>query len=299
MFSGAFAFLLMYGMMSISISILLGIYIITKDYIPFQLWVFAGGVFMIIMVIIAVFGNLGKSEKFRNNEKVQKNFFKLSYFAGMILSPLVFKPVNQILFTFTSHSKSASSNFKISLPFFILAAGLTMFHIVNSNIIHMISVGGGDKLNVHQNTIYSTHYLDQYEPDQQIFVPVIDSDIMEEPYVKLFVPILRNESSIQDNICGEYIKDETLDQNIEQQKKNQFSLDCYKQYISIKLNDNNYDAELLRHRIQQGNRRGVICYIPSTIFTEGKNKITVEKIKNTEKEIYESYTFHFWNSPSN
>jgi len=38
--------------------------------------------------------------------------------------------------------------------------------------------------------------------------------------------------------------------------------------------------------------------IPSSIFTGSKNKITVEKIKNIEGELYDAYTFNFWYSPS-
>jgi len=299
MFSSAFAFLLMYGMISVSISFLLGFYILTKDYIPLQVWKILGIALIITTIILGVLGHLGRSNKFRNNEKIQKNFFKSSYFFGNIISPFVYKPVTQILFTIHSHSKSVGSNLRIMLPLFFLSTALTLFHIVNSNISHMISVGEGEQLNVHENTVYTTHYLDQYETDQKIFVPVIDSDILEGPFVKLFVPILKNESVIQDNICGKYEKDESLDQNLELKNKNQFSLDCYQKYISIKLNGNQYNAEFLRHRNPQGERKGVVCYIPSTIISEGKNQIKVEKIQNNEGEIYDSYKFHFWYSQSN
>jgi len=42
MFSGAFAFLMFYGMTSITISILLGIYILTNDFIPYGAWIAFG-----------------------------------------------------------------------------------------------------------------------------------------------------------------------------------------------------------------------------------------------------------------
>jgi len=146
--------------------------------------------------------------------------------------------------------------------------------------------------------VYTTHYLDQYKTDEKIFVPVIDSDILQGPYVKLFIPILRNESSIQDLICGEYQKDKLLDTNAERKNKNQFYLQCYEKYINIKLNGEEYNGELLRHRNPQGERKGVLCYIPSNKVKEGKNKLNVQKIKNLEKEVYDNYTFHFWYSPS-
>lgn len=298
MFSGAFAFLLMYGMMSISFSVILAIYMLTKDFIPFPVWVALGAIFTIIMLVVTIFGTMGKSEKFRNNEKLQKNFFRMSYLFGIIATPFVYKPINQILFTTSSNSKSVSSNFKVAVPFFLIAMFLSTYHIEKSNIGYMILKGNGENINLHENTVYPNHYLDQYEVDQNIFVPVIDSDIVEGPFVKLFVPILKNESFLQEEICGEHEKDKSLDKDAQSIRRNQFRLDCYKKYISINVNGVSYPADFMKHRNPQGDRNGVLCYIPSSIFALGKNKIGVEKTKNKEGEIYDKYTINFWYAPN-
>lgn len=299
MFSGAFVFMLMYGMMSVTFSIILGIYMLTKEYVPFPVWIVLGVIFAIITIVMSVFGMMGKSEKYRHNEKLQTNFFRLSYVYGNFTSPFVFKPLNQIVFTFSSNAKKASSNLKIVLPFMLVSMFLTMYHIDNSNIGIMIVKGTGENINISDKTIYSNNYLDQYEAEQNIFVPVIESDVIEDPFIKLFIPILKNESYIQEEICGEYEKDDTLDKDEADIKKIEFNLNCCKQYINIYLNGVQFDADLMRHRNPQGDRKGVLCYIPSNIFTLGKNNIRVEKIKNTDQELYDSYLINFWYSPSN
>ena len=299
MFSGAFVFLVMYGMMSISFSIILAIYMLTKEYIPFPFWVALAVIFAIVSFGVGIFGMMGKSEKFRYNEKLQTNFFKISYLFGNLVTPFVYKPINQIIFTFASNAKKASTNVKISLPFLLIAMILSMYHITQSNIGLMITKGSGDNINIHDNTIYSNNYLDQYDEDQNIFVPVIESDIIEGPFIKLFIPILRNESYIQDEICGEHQKDEALEEDLQRIEKREFYLDCYSQYIRVYLNGSLYQPDLLRHRHAQGRRRGALCYIPSSIISPGKNNIKVEKIKNSAQEIYDSYLINFWYSPSN
>lgn len=298
MFSGAFVFLLMYGMMSISLSVILAIYMLTKDFIPFAVWISLGAVFFIAMIVVTIFGAMGKSEKFRNNEKLQKNFFRLSYLFGMIATPFVYKPINQILFTTTTNSKSVSANLKVAVPFFLIAMVLSTYHISQTNIGMMILKGNGENINLHENTVYADHYLDQYNPDQNIFVPVIDSDIVEGPFVKLFVPILKNESYLHEDICGEYEKDESLNKDAQSVLRNQWRLDCYKSYISIKVNGASYDADLMKHRNPQGDRNGVLCYIPTSMLAQGKNKVGVEKIKNKEGETYDKYTINFWYAPN-
>lgn len=237
---------------------------------------------------------MGKSEKFRNNEKLQNRFFTLSYIYGNIMTPFVYKPLNQILFTYQSYAKNASSSLKGGVPFFLIAMGLSMFYLSKSNIGIMIQRGAGDDINIHDNTVYQNNYLDQYEVDQNIFVPVIDSDIIQGPFVRLFVPILRNESSLREEICGEYEEDDSLERDADRILKRKFYLECMEQYVKVYVNDSTYNPDFLVHDHIQGDRRGIQCYIPTSIITEGKNKIKVEKIKNKENEIYESYTINFW-----
>ena len=298
MFSGAFVFMLLYGSMSLSFTFILGIYALTKDFIPFFIWIILGVLFGLAVIVMSVLGPMSKSEKFRNNEFLQKIFFKMSYWFGNLTTPFFFKPVNQILFTYGTHAKSATSNIRVSVPFFAIAMFLSLFHLQKSNIGILINKGNGENINIHENTIYKTHYLDQYEVGDNIFVPVLESDVITDPFIKLFIPILRNESSIQDIICGKYEEDKSLDSDTEYKIQKQFQLDCYNKYITIKINDTLFDAELLRHNHSQGDRKGVLCYIPSKILSEGKNQIKVQKIKNTEQEIYDEYTINFWYAPS-
>lgn len=298
MFSGAFVFMLMYGTMAITFSLLMIIYMLTNDFIPRIVWIIFAALFVILLFVVAVFGIMGKSEKFRNNEKLQNNFFRLSFIFGNFITPFVYKPLNQIMFTWQSNAKNASSGLKVMLPFFLISMGLSMFYLSKSNIDIMIRKGAGDKTHIHQNTLYANNYLDQYHEDQNIFVPVIDSDIIEVPYVKLFIPILENESYLREDLCGEYEKNESIERDENRILKRQFFLDCINKYIKIDINGENYKADFLVHDHTQNNRRGVLCYIPSEQLAIGKNTFKVEKFKNLENEIYESYNIPFYYAPN-
>lgn len=299
MFSGAFVFILMYGMMALSFSVLLAIYMLTNDFIPKIVWIILAAIFIIFSIGMMIFGFMGKSEKFRDNEKLQTNFFKLGVIYGNFMTPFLYKPLNQIMFTFQSHAKNATSSFKVAWPFMIISIALSMFYLSRSNIGIMIEKGSGEHINIHDNTVYSNNYLDQYEIDQNIFVPVIDSDIITGPFIKLFIPILRNESSIRENFCGEYEEDENIVGDANRIRKRKHYLDCVHQYINVYINGVAYSADFHLHDHIQAGRRGVQSYIPSSIIKPGKNQLKVEKMKNTENEIYDSYIVNFWYAPQN
>lgn len=294
MFSGAFVFILMYGMMSISFSILLAVYMATIDYIPKLAWIILGAIFVLITIFVLIFTYLGKSKKYKDNEKLQDRFFKLSVLYGNIMTPFLYKHLSQITYTFQTHAKNVSSSFTVVLPFMIIATALSMYHLDQSNIGILINKGKEDAINIHENTIYSNNYLDQYTEDQNIFVPILDSDIVSGPFVKLFIPILSNEKTFQETICGEYVKTKILKDNAERIAKRKFFHECYSQYIRVYVNENLHNAELLVHEHKQRDRRGVLSYIPSTLLKPGKNTLRVEKIKNKKNEIYEDYLIHFW-----
>jgi len=297
MFSGAFVFMLMYGMMAISFSLLLIIYMLTHEYIPQIVWIILAGIFLVVTFIVGIFGYMGKSEKFRYNEKLQSTFFNLSVLYGKFVTPFVYKPLNQIMFTHQSNAKNASSGFKVMLPFFFIAMGLSMFYLSKSNIDLMIKKGNGDKVHIYDNTLYSNNYLDQYHEDQNIFVPVIDSDIIEGPYVKLFVPILKNESYLRDELCGDYEKNDSIERDEDRILKRKFFLDCIYKYINVYINDTKYAAEFFVHDHTQNDRRGVLCYIPGELLAIGKNKLRIEKTKNIKNEIYETYSIQLYYAP--
>ncbi len=294
MFAGAFVFMLMYGMMSVSFSILLVIYMLTHQYIPTPIWIALAVVFTFITFAVSIFGFFGKNEKYRNNEKLQKYFFVASYIYGNIITPFIYKPLNQIIFTFQSNAKSASASIKVAFPFIIIASGLSMHYLEQSNIGILIAKGSGDQINIFDNSVYANNYLDQFDPNQNIFIPVIDSDIISGPFIKLFIPVLSHESYIQDLICGEYQEDEIIKDEADRIRERKHFLNCAKQYISVFLNEAPYQGEFLGHNHKQGNRFGILTYIPTSIISPGKNTIRVQKIKNKESEIFDNYRIKFW-----
>lgn len=294
LFSGAFALMLLYGTIAVLSLVVLLVYMYTRDFIPTAVLNGLITIIGIIIFVIAIFSFIANTGEFKHNKKMQTIFFNLSVLSAKIFTPFVFKPMYQIIFTFQSNAKSITSNIKIGLPFMLIGSALFVYYIMNSNIEYMMDKGEGKNLYIHNNTVYSDNYLDLYHKDQAIFVPVIDSDIIEGSYVKLFIPILKNESSIQDDICGEYKEDESIKDEDNLIQNRNFYLDCAKKYIHVFINQERYTADLLAHKHSQQNRNGLLCYIPGEILSIGKNTLTIEKLENKDNDIYESHNIQFW-----
>lgn len=294
LFAGAFGFLLMYGTCALTLSILLLVYNLLLPYIPKGILLGLAYGLGLILSAFVVFSILISMKRFHKNEKLQTNFAKISKYFGYIISGVFYKPTNQLMMTFYSnHKKNKSSSPFMTIAFITIAIGFTLYHIRTSNIRYLIHKGQTEEPYHRSNWVYSSFYENQMN-HKPIIHPIIESDQIHSSFLKVFIPIFKNEDFIQDNICGEYQSIDSLDDQQNRSRKRIFELDCYSQYHQIFVNDSLYKVEFLSHRHPNNNEFGILCYVPSHHFKLGKNEVRTVKLKNNKQELYEELTIPFW-----
>lgn len=292
-FASAFIMLMLYGMCSISLSIIALIYFLLDDYLPSWLWRFILFATVGLYLLSMVFSAIAMNQRLKNNPRVQK----WQYYIGMLLSyPMtlfLFKPINQLIFTFTSNAKSGRSMLGV-IPFFLLATALSIYHLQASNIGLLVEQGKLGNLASTEETMERRFYLDQYDDKDRIFTPVLESAIFEGDYLKLFIPVLRNERHLCSKFSGTFQSDESNSDREAAKEKRRFYHDCYMSYHEVFVNGLEYKGSIYLHEHRLGQRQGLLAFIPRDLLLKDENLLEVKKLANPEGETYAHFKLPFY-----
>lgn len=289
-FASAFSILIMYVMMSVMSCILVILYNLLVDYIPGIVFTILIGLLVLYFLVLSILQMLAINKKFRNHEKIQTLYFKAGKYFGLLSSTFLYKPATQIMFTFASNAKSSKSFFHL-IPLFLISATLTMYHMNRSNLDLLTNRSFIGEAFYDKNGISRSFYLDQYDDNDKIFTPVISSEILSEDFLKLFIPILRNESFLQDNFCTAYEKNKELPLFKQKRARISHEYECELKYHKVFINGILHVGKYYTHIHKLGQQYGLITYIPRDYFNVGENSIKTQKLLNPAGEIYKEFEF--------
>ena len=155
------------------------------------------------------------------------------------------------------------------------------------------------------------HYQSHRSPDSRIRdVPVIQSDIIQEPYVRLFIPyVARRDAQAIEQLCPNAtpLVDGLLTlrpdlAEVPAEEDMRIVLDCISGYRYVRLND---VAVTQPHRFYREPRQGVegtVVYIPVGDLPAGEHMITVNRTPRwdgagpdaVQRDAYPPYRIPFW-----
>lgn len=297
-FASAFSILIMYVMMSLMSLVLVIAYNLLKDIVPSFIFIILLAFLALHFISLFILQVLAMNKKFRYHDKIQIAYFEAGKYFGMFISTFLYKPVTQIMFTFASNAKS-TKNFFIIIPLFFIAMNLTQYHMDHSNIELLVERGLGGEIFYNENGINRNFYLEQFDENDRIFSTVIPSEIMNDDYLKVFVPILKNESYLLENFCEDFQKDKELSIFENKNIREIYQYECSLKYHKIFINDVLYTGKLYSHIHKIGLQFGLIAYIPTHNFNVGENIIKTQKLLNPEGEIYKENEFPFFYAGKN
>ena len=292
-FASAFSILTMYVMMSMMSIILVLIYNLLIDIVPSFIFIILLALFVLYFISLSILQVLAMNKKFRYHDKIQTAYFKTGMYFGMFSSTFLYKPVTQIMFTFASNAKS-TKNFLSIIPLFLISVSLTMYHMDHSNIQILVERGFAGESFYDDNEINRNFYLEQFDEKDRIFSTVIPSEIISDDFLKVFIPILSNESFIIENFCNEFQEDKELSLYEKKKSKTNYEYECSLKYHKIFLNNVLYTGKFYSHIHKIGLQFGLIAYIPANNFKTGENIIKTQKLLNPEGEIYKENEFPFF-----
>lgn len=297
LFSGAFLAAMIYISLAIILSVLLLIFKLLSGYvaewilwIPFYLF---GGMFAILTIL----GMIGQSKKMKENIAFQEVYYKVARATGLFTGSLLYEPINQISLMFFSNNDKKVNSLGVSGVFVLFTFILYTTYVVKSNT--GILVDGERKIeeSYAMSKIEGNYYEELLSDGYEILSPVISSDQISSPFLKVFIPVFMNESEIQTTFCGDYVKDSNLSMDDNKSKRRMFQIQCYNKYHQVFINDKLMKVDLFSHRHKNMGEFGVLGYIPTTDFKIGKNKLTVVKLRSPKGERFREDFIPFWFAP--
>jgi len=294
LFSGAFLASMIYVSMALILSILLLMFKLLSGYVPeWILWI-PFYIMGAIMAVLTILGMIGSSKKMKENLAFQKIYYKITRITGKITGTFLSQPISQISLMFFSNNDKKVNSLGVTGAFMLFTFILYTFYLTKSNTIILINGDRKVEEKYAMSNVVNEYYEDLLSEDYEILNPVIPSDQVTTPFLKIFIPVFSNESEVQTSFCGDYVDDDNLNFDENKTQKRLFYIGCYNSYHQVFVNDSLYQVELLRHRHSHMSEFGVVGYIPTSNFKVGKNKLTIVKLKDEKGERLREDFIPFW-----
>jgi len=199
---------------------------------------------------------------------------------GKYMYSIAYEPVNYVTIIFMTNAtkkKLFSANIIIGV-----VAYLTLFPLIlNSNMMYFKN-SQYFKSHTSPNFIQESSYENLNQ--ETIFRPIIQSDIIVDPAVRLFIPFPKREKIFADEFCGTYESDPDLERRENRKIEDKFDIECAQKYFKIYLNNNLLtDLKFYKHKHTNNNELGFITYIPTSKCQNFQNELRIEsQLKDEE-----------------
>ncbi|WP_028522268.1 hypothetical protein [Runella limosa] len=255
----------------------------------------AGGSIMVLSLVIVL---LSSKEKYREHpffSKLLKQYIAKS--AWMYMG--MYKPIQYINFTFASNlprKKYFLSLASIGFLFFGLAISIYVEKILAHNSIPTLESRKFYSTGTSEHKL-TANYYDNLRPEgERIEAASIQSDVVEEPFLKLYI----NYSKVFDTDLAKICQEPTLPDSIRKYKRrllvDKNRLECFNQYFKIALNDSTFDSVELFFE-DQGNTKGLRTYLSTEKCKIGRNTLYIKtmNVDSLPKKVWTDYVaVPFW-----
>jgi hypothetical protein len=255
-------------------SFLVSIYPNLANYImPIGLGIY--GVFALLTFLIRYL-----SKKYPDSERIEKIVTGYGNVMENLTTLYIFrKPIGYITSTYTSNSQSSSLKFVIAMVVSGLVGFMGARHMGQSEIANNFAVERYFVFNNKPHQIMAFNYENLMDKDAQIYTPIIQSDIITDDFVKVFIPTIERE------IEHINFKEPTILERLQRRMKtaqrdslDKVRFEAYKQFNRLYINDveqPNLDYQFYTH--PQAAERGLMVYVPSEHFVKGRNILEIRK----------------------
>jgi hypothetical protein len=233
------------------------------------------GLYLFFTTIAFVTLYLGK--KHSDNKHVEKWIMGYSAVTEVVYSLYIFrKPVGYILSIVYSNSKS--QNLLLGMFLSGLLGFIAATQMGESNTIYHFRIKEYLIFNNRPNQTLPLNYENLLDKNATVYTPFIQSDIVTDDFLKIFIPTIEREMEhidFKENSILERIK--MNDQERENYKIAWF--EALKNFNRIFINgvECSDKAEYQSYTHQQATEKGLLVYVSSDNFVEGKNVLEIKK----------------------
>ena len=241
------------------------------------------GIYFTFLVVNLLLWYLGK--KYPDNKTIEKIVTRFGDVVGYVFSLYIFqKPVGYITSIQMSNSKS-KYGFLIMMICSLLIGTVVGKQMRKSNAFYDFEVDKYFTFNNNPHQILAFNYENLIEKEAEIYSPIIQSDVVTDDFLKVFIPNIAREREHMN--LKEYSFTERIKmKNAQREAIDKDRFEVYKQFNSIYINDTlqaNLNYQFYEH--PQASERGLLVYVPSDKFVKGRNILEIRKNYFSEDSI--------------
>ena len=252
------------------------------------------GFWVFTMVIMA----LGYQEKYREHPTIGKLYKKIVLGSTFIYMGM-YKPIQYINFTFGSnmpHKKYLKAVTLIGFTFFILAMGIYMSKLLDNVGVPILESRNYYSTGSADNKINSSFYDNQRGENEPMPQASIQSDIISEPFLKLFINYPKVLDQNLSLICKDPVFADSLRNSQKRPIKDKARLSCLSEYFQIAINDSTIKSPefLFEETIQA---KGLKAFLNTKNCKIGRNTLYIKTMQTDSlpKKVWGDYvTIPFW-----
>jgi hypothetical protein len=233
------------------------------------------GIYLVFVVI--TFSAYYLVKKYPDNKTIEKLAIGFGLTTSSVFSLYIFrKPVGYISSILTSNAKSKSGMY----IYFILCAVMGYFGGRQMGSHYAFTDFETKKyftFNNKPHQILAFNYENLLDKEAEIYTPVIQSDIITDDFLKVFIPTIARET--EHIAFEEYGLAKRFKMNDAQRiARDKERLAAYKQFNQIYINNIVQDSlEYQFYTHPQASERGLLVYVPSDNFVKGRNMLEIRK----------------------
>jgi hypothetical protein len=233
------------------------------------------GAYLIFLLVSVVAQYLVK--KYPDNKKIEKIMTGYGTVMTSVFSLYIFKkPIGYISAIQMSNSKSNTGKY-----IFLIASGVMGFVGAKQKQSHdVFDDFEAKKYFIFNNKPYQIrtfNYENLLDKESEIYTPVIQSDVITDDYLKVFIPTIARETEQMDLKDYNFI-DRFKMNDAQRRKINENELAVYQKFNRIYLNGVEYpklEPQFYWH--EQASDRGLLVYVPTDSLPKGRNILEIRK----------------------
>ncbi|MGB5553901.1 MAG: hypothetical protein WBM83_04520 [Flavobacteriaceae bacterium] len=290
-FSAAFAFMLIYSFATISSSLYLILFNMLSDLIPD--WVLLAPLGLLAFVLFAglLVSIPANMKKFHKNETIQHLYFLYARWATVPFYGPFYKSIMQISMLFGSNFKKKKGLVKMVILMLLIGIFFGGSKLIGSNYRYLIT----SDYKPEKSRLNSSFYSDNNSESNFLLHPEIQTEIISDNAIKLFIPLFNYETNSMIKQCELSKFSFDVIDDTDRQKMWQDKLDCYKSYLNVSLDEKLLTVNFLKTDHPSTAQFGLIGFISLSASTEGLHHLKVSK--KISEDFENTWNIPFFYSP--
>ncbi|GBL04819.1 hypothetical protein [Glaciecola sp. KUL10] len=274
-FSAAFAVLFMFVYLVIFSTLYLLAFNLLLPFVAWWVLLFPAAIIATISVIQILISSIANLKRFKHNERVQHYYYIAVKLSWPLLNGPMHKNILQVFMMFTTNFKKDKALSFLIIVFLLVGTFVSISQITKTHILYLIN----SDIFFNSTKTYNGMYASENEKRENfsyLISPEIPSDIIQENYVKLFIPIYKSERPLQKQYCDGLNEESAHSQTNGLHIQNAY-LQCYQSYHQIFLDDEELKLEMRKYDHPITKQFGVLAYIPIHDKSPGAYTLMVTK----------------------